>query len=84
MNYEHPRQLLNASKVLKRLFHKLLMIMFQISRFINQIMVHGDDWKTGIQKDVRERVITTLKEWNGELIEIPYTEGISSTNLNKA
>ena len=28
--------------------------------------------------------IKTLKEWGGELIEIPYTENISSTKLNNA
>ncbi|WP_425498875.1 phosphoenolpyruvate mutase [Natronoglycomyces albus] len=45
-------------------------------------VVHGDDWKTGVQKKTRQRVIDTLAEWGGELVEIPYTEGISSTQLN--
>jgi phosphoenolpyruvate phosphomutase len=45
-------------------------------------VIHGDDWQTGRQKKVRERVIETITEWGGELIEIPYTEGISSTQLN--
>ncbi|MDY6967066.1 MAG: phosphoenolpyruvate mutase [Spirochaetota bacterium] len=45
-------------------------------------VVHGDDWKTGIQKETRRRVIETLKEWGGKLIEPKYTEGISSTKLN--
>ena len=45
-------------------------------------VIHGDDWQTGKQKQVRERVIKIISEWNGELIEIPYTEGISSTQLN--
>lgn len=47
-------------------------------------VVHGDDWKGGIQKETRQRVIETLKEWGGELVELPYTEGISSTQLNNA
>lgn len=47
-------------------------------------VVHGDDWKTGVQRSTRERVIETLKEWGGELIEVPYTEGVSSTQFNKA
>jgi phosphoenolpyruvate phosphomutase len=46
-------------------------------------VVHGDDWKTGIQKATRERVVDALKEWGGELIEIEYTKGISSSLLNK-
>ena len=47
-------------------------------------VVHGDDWKTGVQKEVRQRVIDTLAEWGGELIEPKYTEGISSTDLISA
>jgi phosphoenolpyruvate phosphomutase / 2-hydroxyethylphosphonate cytidylyltransferase len=45
-------------------------------------VVHGDDWRTGVQQTTRQRVIDTLKAWGGELVEIPYTEGISSTKLN--
>lgn len=45
-------------------------------------VVHGDDWKTGVQQETRERVIQALARWGGELVEIPYTEGISSTKLN--
>jgi len=47
-------------------------------------VVHGDDWKTGVQKEVRQRVIDTLVEWGGELVEPKYTEGISSTDLINA
>jgi phosphoenolpyruvate phosphomutase / 2-hydroxyethylphosphonate cytidylyltransferase len=47
-------------------------------------VIHGDDWKNGIQSSTRKKVIETLYEWGGELIEVPYTEGISSSSLNKA
>ncbi len=46
-------------------------------------VVHGDDWKTGRQKETRERVIETLKKWGGTLVEPEYTAGISSTILNE-
>ena len=42
-------------------------------------VVHGNDWKTGIQKKTRERVVKTLKKWSGRLIEPNYTKNISST-----
>ncbi len=42
-------------------------------------VVHGDDWKTGIQKKTRDRVLKTLKKWSGKLIEPKYTKDISST-----
>jgi len=45
-------------------------------------VVHGDDWKTGRQKETREKVLEALKKWGGTLIEPEYTEGISSTLLN--
>jgi phosphoenolpyruvate phosphomutase len=45
-------------------------------------VVHGDDWRTGVQKETRQRVIDALKDWGGELIEPKYTPGISSTQLN--
>jgi len=47
-------------------------------------VVHGDDWKDGVQKKVRQKVIDTLAEWGGKLHEVPYTKGISSTQLNQA
>ena len=47
-------------------------------------VVHGDDWKTGIQRQTRARVAEVLKEWGGELVEPEYTPHISSTKLNAA
>ena len=47
-------------------------------------VVHGDDWKTGVQKEVRQQVIDTLAKWGGKLIEPNYTKGISSTDLISA
>jgi phosphoenolpyruvate phosphomutase len=42
-------------------------------------VVHGKDWKTGVQKKIREKVIRVLKDWGGKLIEPDYTKNISST-----
>ena len=47
-------------------------------------VVHGDDWKKGIQQQTRQKVIDTLAEWGGKLHEVPYTKGISSTQLNQS
>ena len=44
-------------------------------------VVHGDDWKIGVLKPARDKVINVLQEWNGQLIEIPYTAGISSSDM---
>ena len=37
------------------------------------IIVHGDDWRTGIQQPIREETIRLLEESGGELVEFPYT-----------
>jgi phosphoenolpyruvate phosphomutase / 2-hydroxyethylphosphonate cytidylyltransferase len=42
-------------------------------------VVHGDDWKKGIQKKTRDRVLKALKKWSGKLIEPKYIKNISST-----
>jgi len=47
-------------------------------------VVHGDDWQTGVQQKTRERVIETLKEWGGQLIEVPYTRDISSSAIQQS
>lgn len=48
------------------------------------IVVHGDDWKTGIQSATRAKVIELISTWGGELIEPSYTKGITSTDINSS
>lgn len=47
-------------------------------------LVHGDDWKVGTLKQTREKVIEELNKYKGVLVEIPYTKGISSTQINQS
>lgn len=44
-------------------------------------VVHGKDWRTGVQQQTRRQVVETLSKWGGSLVEPDYTEGISSTLL---
>ena len=46
-------------------------------------VVHGNDWKSGIQKKTRQDVITILRKWSGKLIEPKYTQNISSSQIKK-
>jgi phosphoenolpyruvate phosphomutase len=50
-------------------------------RFKPDYVVHADDWICGIQAQTRKEVIETIAKWDGVLIEVPYTQGISSTKL---
>lgn len=44
-------------------------------------MIHGDDWKTNYLSKIREDCFAVMKEWGGQIIEIPYTKGINSSEL---
>ena len=44
-------------------------------------IIHGDDWKTNYLKNIRAEVYDVMKKLGGEVIEIPYTEGINSSKL---
>lgn len=46
-------------------------------------MVHGDDWKFGNDKNLRNETIKALKKIGGKLIEIPHTKNISSHSLKE-
>lgn len=44
-------------------------------------IIHGDDWKTGPDMELREEVFKVMEELGGKVIEIPYTKGVNSTGL---
>ena len=46
-------------------------------------VVHGDDWKEGPQLASRQLVLELLPHWGGQLVEIPYTPGYSSSALKE-
>lgn len=55
-----------------------------LTTFRPDYVVHGDDWQTGVQANTRAAVIEALAAWGGRLVEVPYTQGVSSTQLNRA
>ncbi len=54
-----------------------------LKKFKPDYVVHGNDWKTGVQKQIRKQVISTLKKWKGKLIEPKYTKNISSSQIKE-
>ena len=52
-----------------------------LKRLKPDFMIHGDDWKTNYLSKIREECFEVMKEWNGQIVEIPYTKGINSTAL---
>ena len=47
-------------------------------------VLHRDDWNTGVVRETRQRVIETLKQWGGELVEADHMPGITAAALNRA
>ena len=76
--YKIVENLKNVHKIIKQ-------DTWDYSKILNSLkpdyFVHGDDWKKGIQKKTRQKVIKLLKKNKGKLIEIPYTKNISSTSI---
>lgn len=38
------------------------------------IVVHGDDWRQGFQKPLREEVLDVVSSYGGRLVEFPYSD----------
>ena len=47
------------------------------------IVVHGDDWKEGFQKPIRDEVLEVLNSYGGELVEFPYNKDARYDELEK-
>ena len=85
MEFEQRREVIAAIKGVARVVpQETLDYVPNLRKYKPDFVVHGDDWKEGVQAKVRQSVIDALAEWGGELVEVPYTKGISSTQLNKA
>ncbi len=85
LTYEERKSVVQALKgVTNVVAQKTLDYRPNLEKYRPDIVVHGDDWKTGVQSKVREQVIETLKKWGGKVVDIPYTPNISSSRVNAA
>ena len=84
LDYEKRKIVLENIKYVKKVLpQKTLDYVENLNLIKPNYVVHGDDWKSGVQKRTRERVIKTIKAWSGKLIEPRYTKNISSTSIKK-
>jgi phosphoenolpyruvate phosphomutase len=82
LKYEQRKEIVeNINGVWKVIPQKALDYVENLKKIKPDYVVHGDDWKTGVQRETRERVIKILDKWGGRLIEPKYSSGISSTQL---
>ncbi len=80
LNYNRRKIIVQNIKYVKKVIPQYtLSYVDNLNLLKPEIVVHGDDWKYGVQKQTRNDVIKTLKKWSGKLIEPKYTKNISST-----
>jgi phosphoenolpyruvate phosphomutase len=85
MNFDMRRDIISSLKNVDRVVTQdTLDYVPNLEALRPKFVVHGDDWREGVQRETRQRVIDTLAKWGGELIEVPYTSGISSTAIQGA
>ena len=54
-----------------------------LMKYKPEYIIHGDDWVYGPDKYLRDEVFKTMEKLGGEVIEIPYTKGISASSLKE-
>jgi len=80
LNFNKRKVVIENMKYVKKVIpQKTLDYVENLNLIKPDFVVHGNDWKAGVQKKTRARVIKTLKKWSGKLIEPNYTKNISST-----
>jgi len=80
LNYSRRKIIVQNIKYVKKVIPQTtLSYIANLNLIKPDYVVHGDDWKKGVQKQTRHDVIRTLKKWSGKLIEPKYTKNISST-----
>jgi phosphoenolpyruvate phosphomutase len=84
LDYKKRKVVLENIKYVKKVIpQKTLDYVENLKILKPDFVVHGDDWKSGVQKKTRDRVKKVLKSWSGKLIEPKYTKNISSTLIKK-
>ena len=82
LNYKQREIILKNIKLVKKVIpQNTLDYRPNLKLVMPNYVVHGDDWKSGVQKKTRAQVISTLRIWGGRLIEPKYTKNISSTAI---
>ncbi len=54
-----------------------------LEKYHPDYVVHGDDWTSGIQKPIRDEVVSVLASYGGRLVEYPYSKDEKYSELDK-
>jgi phosphoenolpyruvate phosphomutase len=84
LNYEQRKKVIeNIKGVSEVIPQKEWSYLPNLKKLRPNYIIHGDDWKTNYLQKIRAEVFAFMNEIGGEVIEIPYTQGIDSDNLLK-
>lgn len=84
LSYEERRKIIENIKGVSEIVEQTtLSYVPNLLKYKPDIVVHGDEWKEGIQAPVRQEVIDTLQTYGGQLIEFPYSENEEYEILEK-
>ena len=84
LTYEQRKKIVENLKGVKEVVvQETLDYVPNLKKIRPDYVVHGDDWKIGIQKQTRQNVIDVLNEWGGQLIEVENPGDMSSTKINR-
>ena len=69
---ERKTMLENISGVARVVEQRTLSYLENLERYKPDFVVHGDDWSSGVQKPIRDEVVSALASYGGRLVEFPY------------
>jgi phosphoenolpyruvate phosphomutase len=85
LSYEQRKQVVESLRDVSRIVpQEEWSYIPNLRKYRPDIIIHGDDWRTGILAKEREAVYKVMAELGGRVVEIPYTQGINSTALNES
>ena len=84
LTFDERKELLaNIAGTYKVVEQKTLSYRENLERYRPNYVVHGDDWRTGLLKPIREEVVEVLASYGGRLVEFPYSNDEKYKLLNE-
>ena len=84
LSFDERKELLaNIAGIYKVVEQSTLSYRKNLEKYRPNFVVHGDDWRTGFLKPVREEVVEVLASYGGRLVEFPYSDDKKYRILNE-
>lgn len=84
LNYEQRKQVIESIKGVSKIVPQdEWSYVPNLVKYKPNYIIHGDNWVYNQDKYIRDEVYKVMEALGGEVIEIPYTQGISGTSLKQ-